>query len=85
MLAPQHPFAERDFKVPGCPLVMKLLCGMGCGVWQGKVGDKRWCPCSPGATSRLQFWGDFGGFWWLCLQGALCGWRRGEAEMGAGG
>lgn len=64
--APQHPFAERDFQMPNCLLVIKCSVEVGCGVWQGKVSDKQRCPCSwansPGATSRLQFWGDFSGF-----------------------
>lgn len=87
--APQHPRAERDFKVPNGLLVIKRLCGSGarCLAGEGQLQ----CPCSrgnsPGATSRGEISVDLGVFSVAVYLGSSLQLeeRRGEAEMGAGG
>lgn len=81
--APQHPFAERDFQMPNCLLVIKCSVEVGCGVWQGKVSDKRWYPCSSAGSSFGEISVDFG-VYSVALR-ALSSLGRREAETGAGG
>lgn len=80
--APQDPYTEGDFKVPNCLLVIKCPVEVGCGLWQGKVSNRQWCPPSLGnglgATSRFQSGGDFLGFW--CFLGGCWSSSAGREE-----